>query len=290
MISNPEFLREGSALEDFMKPDRIIVGAVTEETNDAIKEIYKPLYLRDFPIVFTDPESAEIIKYASNAFLATKISFINEVAVLCEKLGGNVKEVSKGMGFDGRIGKNFLRAGPGFGGSCFPKDTRAFANTGREFDAPQLIVETVIEVNEKIKNRMLEKIQNTLGNDIEGKILSFLGVTFKPNTDDMREAPSLSIIPYLKDQGAEIRIVDPKGIIEGKTLFPYAYWYTSPYVAASDADMIIILTEWNEFRALNLKELSRLMKSAILVDLRNVYTKDEALKSGFKVYESVGRR
>jgi len=289
IVSNPEFLREGSAIDDFMKPDRVVVGTKSKRAKKIMTDIYKPLYLRDFPILFTDPESAEMIKYSSNAFLATKISFINEVASLCEKTGADVKEVSKGMGLDKRIGNKFLHAGPGYGGSCFPKDTIAFTNTGKLFGAPQNIVETVIKVNSQVKQRMVDKILSIFEGSVENKIICFFGVTFKPNTDDVREAPSLAIIPKLQGPKTEIRIVDPKGKNEGKNLLRKVNWYDNPYDAANGSDLIVILTEWNEFRALNLSRLSESMRSANMADLRNIYTKMEALNSGFKLYECVGR-
>lgn len=289
LVSNPEFLREGSAIEDFMRPDRIIIGLRTERAKKVIMEVYKPLYLRDFPIMFTDPKSAELIKYSSNAFLATKVSFINEIATLCEKVDADVKEVAKGMGLDKRIGNKFLHAGPGYGGSCFPKDTLAFVELGRSWSCPQQIVETVIAVNDKIKQRMIEKIMSVCDNSLEGKTVVILGITFKPNTDDMREAPSLTIIPAIQSNGANVRVVDPQGKKEGKRLLAKVSWFSNCYDAASDADMVVILTEWNEFRALDLVLLVKKMKSPIMVDLRNIYSKQQAEEAGFKKYISLGR-
>ncbi len=289
LVSNPEFLREGSAIDDFMRPDRVIVGTNSVYAKEVMEEIYKPLYLRDFPIVYTDPESAEMIKYASNAFLATKISFINEVASLCEKTGANVKEVAKGMGLDNRIGSKFLHAGPGYGGSCFPKDTLAFIKTGQMYGARQRIVETVISVNSEVKNRMVEKIDNIFNGHLDNKIICFFGITFKPNTDDIREAPSLTIIPEIQLKNAKIRIVDRKGEGQGKMIFKGSEWYSSPYEAASGADLVVILTEWNEFRALDLNRISSVMRTPIMADLRNVYSKSEVISNGFKDYISVGR-
>ena len=225
IASNPEFLREGSAIEDFQKPDRIIVGVESEKAKKIISEIYQPLYLRDFPILFTSLESSEIIKYASNAFLATKISFINEVAALCEKTGGDIKDVSQGMGLDGRIGNKFLHAGPGYGGSCFPKDTSALVETGKIFDVEMSITKSVINSNERTKFRMIKKIRNLAGGELSNKLITILGVTFKPNTDDMRDAPSLVIVPALRDSGAKIRIVDPQGYREGSILLEGAEWH-----------------------------------------------------------------
>ena len=290
VVSNPEFLREGSAIEDFMKPDRVVVGLSDDGVKEVMKEIYKPLYLRDFPIMFTDPQSAELIKYASNAFLATKISFINEVAHICEKSDANVKEVAKGMGLDKRIGDKFLHAGPGYGGSCFPKDTKAFIQMGKFFGAKQNIIETVIDINDKVKNRMVDKILSMFGGVFTKKIVCFLGVTFKPNTDDMREAPSLTIIPKIQSGGNKIRIVDPQGKKQGEKHFKNVSWYENPYEAAIGSDLIVILTEWNEFRALDLNKISEVMRSKNMADFRNIYSKSEALKSGFIKYESVGRK
>jgi UDPglucose 6-dehydrogenase len=289
IASNPEFLREGSAIEDFQKPDRIIVGVESEKAKKIISEIYQPLYLRDFPILFTSLESSEIIKYAANAFLATKISFINEVAALCEKTGGDIKDVSQGMGLDGRIGKKFLHAGPGYGGSCFPKDTSALVETGKIFDVEMSITKSVINSNERTKIRMIKKIRNLAGGELSKKLITILGVTFKPNTDDMRDAPSLVIVPALLDSGAKIRIVDPQGYKEGSILLEGAEWHDDIYGAAKDSDMVVILTEWNEFRALDLCKLSSVMNVAAMADLRNIYSKEKALSNGFITYDSIGR-
>jgi UDPglucose 6-dehydrogenase len=289
VVSNPEFLREGSAIEDFMKPDRVVIGLRSEEAKKVMAEVYKPLYLRDFPIVYTDPESAELIKYASNGFLALKISFINEIAALCENVGANVKEVANGMGLDGRIGRKFLHAGPGYGGSCFPKDTLALATIGKECGVAQEIVETVIAVNNKTKLRMIDKIVSVSDGTISKKTITFLGVTFKPNTDDMREAPSLTIIPAIMARGAKVNVVDPKGIDEGKDLLQGVIWFDNPYEAAKESDLVVILTEWNEFRALDLQRLAKLMKTPVMADLRNIYSEAEVLSSGFIRYSSVGR-
>jgi len=245
--------------------------------------------LRDFPIMFTDLESAETIKYASNAFLATKITFINEIAHLCEKSGADVKEVAKGMGLDGRIGNKFLRAGPGYGGSCFPKDTSALVNTGEEYNSEMLITKTVIEVNEKVKQRMIDKIVAIAGGSVKNKLITILGVTFKPNTDDMREAPSLVIIPSLQKQGAKIRVFDPEGYNEGKDLLVGVEWHADAYESAENSELIVILTEWNEFRALDLSKLAKSMKTPSMADLRNIYNEQEVLSHGFVSYDSVGR-
>ena len=289
VASNPEFLREGAAIDDFMKPDRVVVGVQSERAAKVMAEIYRPLYLRDFPIVTTDLESAEMIKYAANAFLATKITFINEIAALCEKVGADVKEVSKGMGLDGRIGNKFLHAGPGYGGSCFPKDTQALARIGQDFAAPQQIVETVIRVNDAVKLRMIEKLRDLCDGSFNGKKIAVLGVTFKPNTDDMRDAPSLTIVPALVGGGATVRVVDPQGRREGEHLLPNVTWCDDPYTAAEAADLLVILTEWNEFRALDLTRLSKGMAQARMADLRNIYSRQDALSAGFATYDAIGR-
>ena len=290
VASNPEFLREGAAIDDFMKPDRVVVGVQSARAAEVMEEIYKPLYLRDFPIVTTDLESAEMIKYAANAFLATKITFINEIAALCERAGADVKEVARGMGLDGRIGNKFLHAGPGYGGSCFPKDTSALARIGQEHAVPQSIVETVIRVNEGIKTRMIEKLRDLCDGQFNGKVIAVLGVTFKPNTDDMRAAPSLTIVPALVGAGARVRVVDPQGRREGEALLPGVSWLDDPYKAANNADLLVILTEWNEFRALDLKKIARKMAHPRLADLRNIYSAKEAKRAGFEAYDAVGRR
>ncbi|MBS0123811.1 UDP-glucose dehydrogenase family protein [Thetidibacter halocola] len=289
VASNPEFLREGAAIDDFMKPDRVVVGVESDRAAKVMAEIYRPLYLRDFPIVTTDLESAEMIKYAANAFLATKITFINEIAALCEKVGADIKAVSKGMGMDGRIGNKFLHAGPGYGGSCFPKDTKALARIGQDHASPVSIVETVIKVNDEVKRRMIDKLQDLCGGTFNGKRILVLGVTFKPNTDDMRDAPSLTIVPALIGGGAQVTVADPQGRREGETLLPGALWADDPYGAAEGADLIVILTEWNEFRALDLSRLAGSMRHAAMADLRNIYSADVAKKAGFVAYDGVGR-
>ncbi|SLN56877.1 UDP-glucose 6-dehydrogenase TuaD [Roseivivax jejudonensis] len=289
VASNPEFLREGAAIDDFMKPDRVVVGVETERAGKVMEEIYRPLYLREFPIVTTDLESAEMIKYAANAFLATKITFINEIAALCEKVGANVKEVSKGMGLDGRIGKTFLHAGPGYGGSCFPKDTKALARIGQEHASPMQITETVIKVNEETKRRMVDKLLDLCGGSFNGKTIAVLGVTFKPNTDDMRDAPSLTIVPAMVGGGATVRVTDPQGRREGEALLPGVAWHDDPYTAAAEADLLVVLTEWNEFRALDLSRIAQSMRGKRMADLRNVYTLEDARAAGFTAYDSVGR-
>ncbi|PJE37311.1 UDP-glucose 6-dehydrogenase [Pseudooceanicola lipolyticus] len=289
VASNPEFLREGAAIDDFMRPDRIVVGVQNDRAAEVMSEIYRPLYLRDFPILTTDLESAEMIKYAANAFLATKITFINEIAALCERTGADVKLVSQGMGLDGRIGNKFLHAGPGYGGSCFPKDTKALARIGQEYGLPMQITETVIKVNEETRRRMVDKVADMLDGKIAGKTIAVLGVTFKPNTDDMREAPSLTVIPALIGGGAKVRAVDPQGHREAVDLLPGVNWLDDAYEAAKDADALVILTEWNEFRALDLKRLAEGMHFAALADLRNIYSSRDAKRAGFKRYVSVGR-
>lgn len=290
VVSNPEFLREGAAIEDFMKPDRVVVGVEVEQAQKVMEDVYRPLFLLDFPILYTDLESAEMIKYAANAFLATKISFINEISALCENVGADVKLVAKGMGLDDRIGDKFLRAGPGFGGSCFPKDTSALARIGQEYGVPQLITETVIAVNEQTKKRMAGKIIDLCDGTVNGKTLTVLGVTFKPETDDMRDAPSLTIIPALINAGAQVRVVDPHGEKEGKELLPSVVWFDDAYTAVTDADCLVILTEWSQFYTLDLQCLAGLMRQARLVDLRNIYSLEDATKAGFDQYDSVGRK
>lgn len=289
VASNPEFLREGAAIEDFMKPDRVVVGVESDRAAEVMREIYRPLYLRDFPVVVTDLESAEMIKYAANAFLATKITFINEVAALCEKVGADVKEVAKGIGLDGRIGNKFLHAGPGYGGSCFPKDTLALARTGQDYASPMQIVETVIRVNDDTKRRMIEKLQDACGGSFNGKRIAVLGVTFKPDTDDMREAPSLTIVPALVGGGAQVVVTDPQGRHEGEALLPGVCWADDAYAAAEGADLLVILTEWREFRALDLPRLAGVMAQAKMADLRNIYAAPDVQKAGFTAYSSIGR-
>lgn len=289
VASNPEFLREGAAIDDFMRPDRVVVGVQNPRAAEVMNEIYRPLFLRDFPIVVTDLESAELIKYAANAFLAAKITFINEIAALCERVGADVKEVAKGIGLDGRIGNKFLHAGPGFGGSCFPKDTKALARIGQEHAVPMQITETVIKVNEEIKRRMIDKLLDLCGGSFNGKTVAVLGVTFKPNTDDMRDAPSLTIIPALVGGGAKVKVVDPQGRHEGEALLPGVSWQDDPYKAARNADLVVILTEWNEFRGLDLKRIAKHMATPHMADLRNIYSAHDAKKAGFSAYAAVGR-
>ncbi|GHA59047.1 UDP-glucose 6-dehydrogenase [Amylibacter ulvae] len=289
VVSNPEFMREGAAIEDFMKPDRVVVGVESDRAAGVMSDIYRPLYLRDFPILRTDLESAEMIKYAANAFLATKITFINEIAALCEKTGADVKKVAHGMGLDGRIGNKFLHAGPGYGGSCFPKDTKALARIGQEHAVPMQITETVIKVNEEIKRRMIEKIRDLCDGSFRNKKIAVMGVTFKPNTDDMRDAPSLTIVPALVGGGANVHVVDPQGRNEGEELLPHVEWHLDAYECVKDSDLIVILTQWNEFRALDLSRLATSMKTAKMADLRNIYNRDDVFSAGFVEYESIGR-
>jgi UDPglucose 6-dehydrogenase len=289
VASNPEFLREGAAIDDFMKPDRVVVGVESERAKQIMSDIYRPLFLRDFPIVYTDLESAEMIKYASNAFLATKISFINEIAALCERVGADVKSVAKGMGMDGRIGNKFLHAGPGYGGSCFPKDTSALVRIGHEHGVPQRITETVMAVNELTKRRMIDKVVDMCDGSVNGITIAVLGVTFKPETDDMRDAPALTIVPALVGQGARVRVVDPHGRKEGNVLLPGVEWHEDPYAATEGANCVVILTEWNQFRALDLKRMARSMTTPRLADLRNIYSRNDAFAAGFTSFVGVGR-
>ena len=272
-----------------MRPDRVVVGLESPRARKVMSDIYRPLFLREFPVVFTGLESAEMIKYAANAFLATKITFINEIAALCEKVGADIKDVAKGMGLDGRIGNKFLHAGPGYGGSCFPKDTKALARIGQEYAVPMQITETVIKVNEEVKRRMIDKITDLLDGQVNGKTVAVLGVTFKPNTDDMRDAPSLTIVPALVGFGAKVRVADPQGRREGEALLPGVKWTDNAYQATQGADVVVILTEWNEYRGLDLERIVRKMTTPRMADLRNVYSQDEATEAGFERYVSIGR-
>jgi UDPglucose 6-dehydrogenase len=288
VASNPEFLREGAAIEDFMRPDRVVCGIETDTAEQVMREIYRPLSLRDAPVMFTTLESAELIKYAANAFLAAKITFINEIADLCEKVGGDVKAVARGIGMDGRIGSKFLHAGPGYGGSCFPKDTAALARIGQDHACPMRIVETVIEVNDRRKRRMVDKVLDLMGGSASGKRIAVLGVTFKPETDDMRDSPALTIVPALIGAGAQVAVTDPQGRKEGEALLPGAIWAEDAYAAAAGADAVVLLTEWNQFRALDLARLRAVMQGDGFADLRNVYAPQDAAAAGFR-YVSVGR-
>lgn len=289
VASNPEFLREGAAIKDFMNPDRVVIGAQSEKSENLMREIYRPLSLREFPVVVTDLESAELIKYAANAFLATKVTFINEMAALCEKVGGDVKEVARGIGLDGRIGRKFLNAGPGYGGSCFPKDTKALAIVGRANSAPMKITEAVIQVNSEVKSRLVNRLRKLCGGAFEGKSIAVLGVTFKPETDDMRDAPSLSIVPPLVNEGASVKVCDPQGKKEGERLLKGVAWERDPYKASKGADLVVLLTEWNEFRALNLQRLAEVMADPVMADFRNIYDAERARDAGFGSYVSFGR-
>lgn len=288
VASNPEFLREGAAIEDFMRPDRVVVGTSVARAQDVMRQVYRPLFLNETPMLFTTRESAEVIKYAANAFLATKITFINEIADLCEQVGADVQHVAKGIGLDGRIGSKFLNAGPGFGGSCFPKDTLALARTGQKYGAPQRIVETVVGVNEDRKARMADKIIAAMGGDVRGKTIGVLGVAFKPNTDDMRDAPSLTILPILQQAGAKVMAYDPEAMDVAKSMIKDVAWCGNAYDAAKAADALVIITEWNEFRALDLSRLKSLMKGTAVIDLRNIYKPAEMQDTGLR-YVSIGR-
>jgi UDPglucose 6-dehydrogenase len=289
VASNPEFLREGSAINDFMRPDRVVIGCSSPRAEAIMRELYRPLYLLETPVVMTSIETAELTKYAANAFLATKITFINEMADLCEKLGADVGDVARGMGLDGRIGKKFLHAGPGYGGSCFPKDTLALARTAQEVGAPVRLVETVVQINDRRKGAMAGRIMTACGGSVRGKTIAVLGVAFKPNTDDMRDAPSLSIIPALQDAGATVRAFDPAAMHEAAALLPDVQWCKDPYDAATGAQCVALLTEWNEFRGLDLDQLGELMTARVFVDLRNVYVAETVRAKGF-AYSSIGRR
>ena len=289
IASNPEFLREGSAIGDFMRPDRVVIGVESERAKAVLKELYRPLYLLETPMVITNLETAELIKYASNAFLAAKISFINEISVLCEKTGADIKAISKGMGLDKRIGSKFLHAGPGYGGSCFPKDVAALIRIFHDNGVEPRILEAVTEVNQNQKLRMAAKIKDLLGQDLTQKNIAVLGLTFKPETDDMREAPSLVIVPELAAAGAHIKACDPQGVREARKLLPAGVEYLdSPYDAAKDADAVIILTEWNQFRALDIQRIKKAMRGNLFADFRNIYDRDLLEKAGF-TYIAVGR-
>ncbi|MGH6661200.1 MAG: UDP-glucose dehydrogenase family protein [Rhodospirillales bacterium] len=288
VVSNPEFLREGSAIEDFMRPDRVVIGTQSERARKVMQRLYRPLYLLETPLLFTTRQTAELVKYAANAFLATKITFINEIADLCEVVDANVQDVAKGIGLDGRIGSKFLHAGPGYGGSCFPKDTLALTRSAQEAGHPLRIVEAVAKVNDGRKKKMAAKIIAAAGGKVKGKAIAVLGLTFKPNTDDMREAPSLYIVAGLKKAGAKVRVFDPEGMKEAKALLKGVTWCKDAYDAADGAHALAIVTEWNEFRALDLERLKKLMKTPVIVDLRNVYKRDEMAAAGFD-YVSVGR-
>jgi UDPglucose 6-dehydrogenase len=288
VVSNPEFLRQGAAVRDFKHPDRIIVGTHNERARKVMGDIYRPLYLNRAPIMYTERRTAELIKYAANAFLATKITFINEIADLAEKVGANVQDVARGIGLDNRIGSKFLHAGPGFGGSSFPKDTRALIKTAQDYDSPLRIVETMNAVNDSRKRAMARKVAAPFGGNLRGKIVAVLGLTFKPNTDDMREAPSIPLITALRDMGATVRAFDPVGMEQARVEMPDIEYDNDPYTCADGADALVIVTEWEQFRALDLDRLKREMACPVVVDLRNVYNPDDLTSRGF-LYQSVGR-
>ena len=288
VVSNPEFLREGAAIEDFKRPDRIVVGTEDERAAEVMREIYRPLYLNKAPLIFTSRRTAELIKYAANAFLATKITFINEIADLCEAVGAEVQDVARGIGLDNRIGSKFLHAGPGYGGSCFPKDTLALLKTAEDYQAPLRIVESVVAVNDSRKRAMGRKIVQALGGDARGKTVALLGLTFKPNTDDMRDAPSLSIVQALEDAGAAVRGYDPEGEGQARPLMPNVAFFDSPYAAADGADAVVLVTEWDVLRALDLQRLAQKMAQPVFVDLRNVYPPEDVEEAGLRWF-GIGR-
>jgi UDPglucose 6-dehydrogenase len=288
VVSNPEFLREGAAIRDFKHPDRIVIGSLDARARERMTELYRPLYLNRSPILFTDRRTAELIKYAANAFLATKITFINEIADLAEKVGADVQEVARGMGLDNRIGSKFLHAGPGYGGSCFPKDTVALIKTAQDHASPLRIVEAVAAVNDARKRAMARKVAAALGGELRGKTVAILGLTFKPNTDDMREAPSVPLITALQDMGAKVRVYDPVGMEQAKSLIGNVAFCKDAYSCAESASALVIVTEWEQFRALDFERLKTVMAQPVLVDLRNVYRPEEVVRHGF-IYESVGR-
>ncbi|MFZ0854284.1 MAG: UDP-glucose/GDP-mannose dehydrogenase family protein, partial [Hyphomicrobiaceae bacterium] len=288
VVSNPEFLREGAAISDFKRPDRIVIGAEDDRARKLMTDVYRPLYLNQAPMLFTDRRTAELIKYAANAFLATKITFINEIADLCERTGADVQDVARGIGLDNRIGAKFLNAGPGFGGSCFPKDTMALMKTGHDFGVPSRIVETVIAVNDQRKRAMARKVIDVCGGNVRGRTIAVLGLTFKPNTDDMRDAPSIAVITALQDAGAKVRAYDPAGMKQAKSLLDNVEYSSDPYACADGADALVILTEWDEFRALDVDRVRAKLKNPILVDLRNIYRPEEMARQAF-TYVSVGR-
>ena len=290
VVSNPEFLREGAAIEDFKRPDRIVIGVAgdDERARDVMTEVYRPLYLNQSPLVFTSRRTSELIKYAGNAFLAMKITFINEMADLCEKVGANVQDVARGIGLDGRIGSKFLHAGPGYGGSCFPKDTLALVKTAQDHDAPVRLVETTVAINDNRKRAMGRKVIAAAGGDVRGHKIAILGLTFKPNTDDMRDSPAIAIVQTLQDAGAHIVGYDPEGMENARKIIDGIDYAGDPYEAANEADALVIVTEWNEFRALDFRRLKAAMKTPVLVDLRNIYRQDEVAKHGF-AYSSIGR-
>ncbi|MCW9045501.1 MAG: UDP-glucose/GDP-mannose dehydrogenase family protein [Alphaproteobacteria bacterium] len=288
VVSNPEFLREGAAINDFMRPDRVVIGTESKPAQELMSRLYRPLYLIETPVLFTSRRTSELIKYAGNTFLATKITFINEMADLCEKVGADVHHVAKGIGLDGRIGSKFLHPGPGYGGSCFPKDTLALVHTAQDFDSPLRIVETVVDINDNRKKAMAARVVEACGGSVKGKTIAVLGVAFKPNTDDMRDAPSLDILPALTKAGATVRAYDPEAMGEAKTMLKDIEWCGNAYDTMPDADCLVIITEWNEFRNLGLKRMKETLKSPVMVDLRNIYNPDEMAAAGFN-YSCIGR-
>ncbi len=288
VVSNPEFLREGSAINDFMRPDRVVMGTGSERAREVMRTLYRPLFLIETPILFTSRTTAELTKYAANAFLAVKISFINEISDLCEKVGGDVHDVARGIGLDGRIGTKFLHAGPGYGGSCFPKDTKALGRTAQDNDSPLRIVEAVVQVNDTRKKEMAARVVMACGGSVKGLTIAVLGVTFKPNTDDMRDAPSLDIIPALRKAGARIHAFDPEGMEEAKGMLKDVHWCNDAYDALAGADAVVIITEWNQFRALDLERAKDLLSQPVMIDLRNIYNPVEMKAAGFR-YSCVGR-
>jgi UDPglucose 6-dehydrogenase len=289
VVSNPEFLREGAAISDFMRPDRVVIGTDSEKARATMRELYRPLYLIETPIVFTSLETSELIKYAANTFLATKITFINEIADLCEKVGADVHDVAKGIGLDGRIGRKFLHPGPGYGGSCFPKDTLALVKTAQDHGSPLRIVETVVDINDRRKAAMADRIVRACGGSVAGKTIAVLGLTFKPNTDDMRDAPSFAILPPLVAAGARVRAYDPEGMRgEARQMLPGVEFCASAVEAMRDADAMALLTEWNEFRALDPARIRQLLRTPVVVDLRNVYSPADMIAAGID-YQSIGR-
>ena len=283
VVSNPEFLREGSAIDDFMRPDRVVIGTSSEKAKEILRQIYRPLFLRETPILFTDRNTAELIKYAGNTFLATKITFINEISDLCEKVGANIQDVAKGIGLDGRIGPKFLHPGPGYGGACFPKDTLALVSTAQAAGSPIRIVETVVDINDKRKKGLIERVR-TIIDGVEGKQVAVLGITFKPNTDDMRDSPSLELIPALIKGGAMVNVYDPEGMENAKKIINDVQWCDNAYDALTGSDIGIILTEWNEFRALDLNRVKGEMRNPVILDLRNIYEMDEMSTAGFEYH------
>ncbi|TDQ81386.1 UDP-glucose dehydrogenase [Dongia mobilis] len=288
VASNPEFLREGSAISDFMRPDRIVIGAESDRAREVLRRLYRPLSLRDTPILFADLETAELIKYAANAFLALKISYINQIADLCEKVGADVQDVARGIGLDGRIGPKFLHPGPGYGGSCFPKDTQALMHTAQAAGAPLTLVEATIAYNEARKSAMADRVLQLLEGDAHGQRVAVLGLTFKPNTDDMREAPSLTILPRLQTAGVVVSAHDPVGMGEARRLMPDIRYCDDAYEALAGADALVLLTEWNAYRGMDLQRMRALMRRPVVIDLRNVYRSREMRKAGF-IYHSLGR-